>query len=180
MKCPKCKDIDLRQAHYKAPLSCSECGGIWILDKGVAKISESILAKTDDASSDNKNVDERTGLCPSGHGIMLRAKVDTEEPFYLEKCSKCGGIWFDDGEWHRLVENHLVENLSDFWTLSWQRKQQKEKNRESFLKLNKQLLGEDIFNSIMDLVNSLKDHPEKMRAFALLKQEMVESNDDRP
>jgi len=54
------------------------------------------------------DTDNRTGPCPSGHGIMIRAKVDIDEPFYLEKCTTCGGIWFDHGEWLRIVENNFA------------------------------------------------------------------------
>lgn len=176
MKCPKCKDAVLKQSKSKSPYTCQECGGKWILDKEVAKASETVMEKADADAPDKSSADSRTGLCPSGHGIMLRAKVNIESPFYLEKCSGCGGIWFDKGEWERLVESHLIDNLSEFWTLSWQRKQQKEKNRESFLKLNRQVLGEDLFEAVMTLAKSLKDHPEKIRALALLKQEITDSN----
>lgn len=122
--------------------------------------------------ADSNDYDIRTGLCPSGHGIMIRAKVDIDEPFYLEKCTICGGIWFDKGEWLRIAESNLADSLSNIWSKSWQRKQSKEKDRNSFLKTNQKLLGEQIFNLIIELSKALKDHPEKSRAIALLQQEI--------
>jgi Zn-finger nucleic acid-binding protein len=173
MKCPKCKTSDLQKNDFNSPLTCPDCKGIWISDKDAANVPESVLVESPSPSPDNASMDNKTGVCPAGHGIMLRAKVDTDNPFYLERCSKCGGIWFDAGEWQRLAQSHLKDNLPDFWTQSWQHKQQKEKDRQHFLALNKRLLGESVFNSIMDLADSLKDHPEKTHALALLRQEIT-------
>ncbi len=116
--------------------------------------------------------DTKTGICPEGHGIMTRAKIDTEEPFYLEKCSSCGGIWFDAGEWEKLATNNLIENINDFWCKSWQRKHKKEKDRQNYLENNKQIIGTEVFEKIMELSEILKNHPEKGRALALLQQEI--------
>lgn len=173
MKCPKCKTLDLESLSPKAHYSCIECGGIWITDTAHMQVPESVIDDTLRQSSADDNPDDRTGLCPAGHGIMLRAKVDIDDPFYLEKCGKCGGIWFDKGEWQRLASSHLAANLADFWTQSWQRSQHQQKNRESFLTVNKTVLGEDVFDKIMTLADLLKDHPEKIRALALLKQEIT-------
>lgn len=59
--------------------------------------------------------DARTGLCPLGHGILIRARANTEPTFYLERCPHCHGIWFDNGEWNVLAEGHLLEHLEDLW-----------------------------------------------------------------
>jgi hypothetical protein len=125
-----------------------------------------------DTGSDLPDYDKRTGLCPSGHGIMIRARVDIDEPFYLEKCATCGGIWFDNGEWIRLAGNNLVDVLGSIWSKSWQRKQSREKSRDNFIEMNRRLLGDLLFDEIMDLSKKLKDHPEKDRAIALFQQEI--------
>ncbi len=176
MKCPKCKSFELSKSSYNSPKLCKKCGGIWIINVESSNLPDITIEDVDtDTISDDH--DKKTGLCPSGHGVMIRAKVDIDEPFFLEKCTGCGGIWFDKGEWLRIAENNLAENLSDIWSKSWQRKQKKEKNRDSFLKINQTLLGDQIFHLIMDLSKKLKDHPEKNRAVALLQQEIIQKND---
>lgn len=172
MNCPKCKTTVLERTSYGAPYSCAKCGGMWVLNDEISKLSESFINQPLSDSESEIN-DSRTGLCPEGHGIMIRAKIDFDKPFYLERCTHCGGIWFDQGEWHRIAENQFYENLSEFWTSSWQRKQQQEKNRESFLEMNKKLFGDEIFNALIDLADKLKNHPEKSRALALLKGEII-------
>jgi len=117
--------------------------------------------------------DSKTGICPQGHGIMTRAKIEIDEPFYLEKCSTCGGVWFDQGEWQKLEKNNLKENINDFWCKSWQRQQRQAKERTNYLELNKKILGNVAFEKIMELSEILKIHPEKGRAIALLQQEIL-------
>jgi len=105
---------------------------------------------------------------------MIRAKVDVDNPFYLEKCTGCGGIWFDNGEWQRIRNLDLAENLNDLWCKSWQIKQRKEKDRQNYLETNRKLFGNQLFDQVMHLSELLKDHPEKGRAIALLQQEILQ------
>ncbi len=171
MKCPKCKTTELKTSGYNSPYFCDECKGMWLTNTNDSSLPEITIESIEDTSITGN--DSKTGLCPSGHGVMIRAKVDIDEPFYLEKCTACGGIWFDKGEWQRIAENNLSDNLSIIWSKSWQRNQSKTKNRESFLETNQKLLGEQIFKEIMDLSEKLKSHPEKDRALALLQQEVI-------
>lgn len=171
MKCPKCKTAELKISGYNTPYFCHECEGMWLVNTNDLCLPEVTIESIDsDSVSDN---DSKTGLCPSGHGVMIRAKVDIDEPFYLEKCTACGGIWFDKGEWQRIAENNLSDNLSIIWSKSWQRNQSKTKNRKSYLETNQKLLGEQTFKEIMDLSEKLKTHPERDRAIALLQQEVT-------
>ena len=171
MNCPKCKTDRLRKKDYKAPATCPNCGGMWLESKGIPTfmdVSEG-LAEADSGKALN---DGKTGICPNGHGIMIRARIDTEEPFYLEKCPHCGGIWFDKGELREIISNNVVDNLDSFWCKSWQVRHRKATNREKYYEINKRLLGEDIFDRIIQLSERLKTHPEKGRAIALLQLEI--------
>lgn len=148
---------------------------MWIEREELPNFLESFHNSSEEAPGKG-DLDERTGLCPSGHGVMIRARVDAAEPFYLEKCPRCGGIWFDQGEWLKIAQTTFSENLSDLWCKSWQYNQRKEKERSVFLEINKQLLGEDIFQEIMNLASRLREHPEKGRAIAFLQQEANSRN----
>jgi Zn-finger nucleic acid-binding protein len=103
---------------------------------------------------------------------MIRARVDIDEPFYLEKCVACGGIWFDKGERRKIIEGNFTEHLKDLWSRSWQSKQRKEQSRTRFLEINEEVLGKEVFQAIIELAEQLKQHPEKGRAIALLQQEI--------
>ena len=172
MNCPKCTTTELKQTGYNSPYFCKACGGMWLLPGSRAEVADMTVTEADGESAP-EGQDSKTGLCPSGHGIMIRAKIELDEPFFLEKCTACGGIWFDKGEWQRIAETNLADNLSVLWSSSWQRKQSREKNRESFLAMNQNLLGESVFDAIMELAERLKDHPDQDRALALLRQELT-------
>lgn len=173
MNCPKCKTQILSKRSYNSPFSCQQCGGTWVQAKEFSNATN-LIAEIDKSSEKQNEHDKRTGVCPEGHGILLRARIDLDEPFYLERCSDCGGIWFDQGEWRQVVDNQLVLGLPDLWSRSWQRKQRAQANRENFLSINRELLGEQVFESIIQLAEVLKSHPEKGRAIALLTQEANE------
>ena len=172
MKCPKCKDHELKKRGYDSPVHCKKCGGMWLEFDKIPRFTESLSSSSVDGNEINLN-DEKNGLCPSGHGIMVRAKVDADEPFFLEKCGACGGIWFDSGEWQRVANSNLTEKLNEFWCASWQARQRKEKGRQRYLDANRQFLGEELFDSLMKLSETLKNHPEKGRALALLQHEAL-------
>jgi len=180
MKCPKCRDISLRRKgkamsaeKHSGPMFCPGCGGVWITNRELGRISEYSSEDTEPAQpGGTPNPDAVTGLCPDGHGLMIRARVHLEPHFYLEKCPACGGIWFDRGELNRILESNLCENLAMFWTFSWQRTQHKKKGEEYYHKTNRELLGDDIYDAIIELAEKLKGHPEQLRAMALLHHEL--------
>lgn len=91
MQCPKCKVEELQKSEHQLFYLCKKCQGMWLVDAGIPDYPE--ISREDHRSSDNSpDNDQVTGLCPSGHGIMIRAKVDLAEPFYLEKCITCDAV----------------------------------------------------------------------------------------
>jgi Zn-finger nucleic acid-binding protein len=171
MNCPKCKTHRLHKKDYNASATCPNCGGMWLESRKIPTFIESSEGSTEADSGKAVN-DGKTGICPNGHGIMIRARIDTQEPFYLEKCPHCGGIWFDKGELREIISNNVADNLDDFWCKSWQVRHRKETSKQRYYEINKRLLGEDIFDRIIRLSELLKIHPEKGRAIALLQLEV--------
>ncbi len=171
MNCPKCKNIDLRKRGYDSPSNCHICGGMWIDHDKLPEFMGSMRSSVGEQTDANLN-DDKTGMCPLGHGVMIRTKIDIDEPFYLEKCGACGGVWFDNGEWKRVINLNLAENINELWCKSWQIKQRKEQSRKKFLELNRSFLGDQLFEELIKISEILKEHPEKGRAMALLQQEI--------
>ncbi|MFL5359808.1 MAG: zf-TFIIB domain-containing protein, partial [Myxococcales bacterium] len=56
---------------------------------GTIEVSKAIPAKAD----------ARSGVCPLCRGVLVRARVEGDHPFHLDRCPICAGIWFDSGEW---------------------------------------------------------------------------------
>lgn len=135
------------------------------------------LMEADDSMVPGALPDARTGLCPNGHGILIRAKVDLEEPFYLERCGECAGIWFDRGEWNKLARSHLLSNLNDLWNPAWRWRAQKERTETAFRRKLEGEVGERAFRMLEEVARELQEKPERVKLAALAY--LREALDDR-
>ena len=88
MKCPKCKRYDLERPGGGGsdvfPCACSKCGGMWVEESEAGKLPDIciVAGAADTPPSSQEDPDSRTGLCPRCQMIMLRAKIDIDNPFY--------------------------------------------------------------------------------------------------
>jgi Zn-finger nucleic acid-binding protein len=117
--------------------------------------------------------DAKAGLCPEGHGIMIRARVEVDEPFYLDRCFECGGVWFDSGEWQRLATYHLLGALPEIWTQEWQDRQRAEKEHESYIAWTHSVFGDELAAKLCEVAAALADHPRREEALAFIRNESV-------
>lgn len=116
-----------------------------------------------------EEADSRGGLCPDCHRILVRADVELEGTFYLERCAHCGGIWFDAGEWTLLAEHdELRHDLSRLWDPHYRRERLERQNREAYLERLKQQLGADLYERIESVAVDLDGHDHKGAGVAFL------------
>ena len=177
MRCPKCKTVNLQALNSAVayvgtgalPQRCPRCRGFWVRGSTIFALHESgIIDELDAIDEDRPEPDRRTGLCPEAHGILSRARVAWQNPYYLERCSKCGGLWLDAGEWQRLVKDNLIDHLDEIWAPEWRRKlwQQQEESQQRERLGEK--LGDDVRKKLESLAEILVSHPERNRAVAFL------------
>ena len=105
--------------------------------------------------------DGKAGLCPECGTYLSRSRINIKQPFYIERCMSCGGIWFDSGEeWKVLEELGLHTKIHEIFSSQWQAKvrqhQQEMINRETVI--NK--LGEEIAEYVFQLTEILENHPQ--------------------
>jgi Zn-finger nucleic acid-binding protein len=175
--CPKCKQPALGELSELAeritaewlPRACTNCGGFWVV-KGTAQVLLESGVASELAARPWKPVegDRRTGLCPLGHGIMTRAKVAWDDPYYLERCSRCGGVWLDAGEWQRLEREALLLNLDDIWEPAWRKRLMQDEERSQLRSDLLAKLGPDLFEELESVVEQLSSHPHSDVALAFL------------
>lgn len=178
--CPKCKAptlnflamADLRRKLPGRPQRCSNCQGLWLKDHSEASaLVELVEDGPLDSDEQGLGADARGGLCPEGHGILIRARVDGEETFFLDRCSACGGIWFDAGELARIAERHLVDSLEMLWTSAWQRRQRQEQSREFYLSALENEVGSDLFCRLVEVAALIRTSAHRQQILAFLRQE---------
>ena len=126
------------------------------------------LSEQDKRPTRAASEDKRTGQCPDGHGLLRRARVTWHDPYFLERCARCGGVWFDAGEWSRAAEDALFANLSEVWSPAW-RKRLSDQQSHASLELDlRAKLGGELFDLLHALADRLEAHEQRGVALAYL------------
>jgi Zn-finger nucleic acid-binding protein len=124
------------------------------------------LSDDDPLSVRRPDTDKRTGLCPFGHGILLRARVDDNSTYYLERCGACRGVWLDRGEWQKLAASLYLDHLDDLWDPTWQKRRRTETLQHNLDNALAERLGQSLYGELCAVVDQLRHHPGKAQALA--------------
>jgi Zn-finger nucleic acid-binding protein len=178
MKCPVCKIDSLGPIALVNDLparQCSQCSGIWISSNAYMSW---LRAKGADLPEKPSNVPlnptwevDEFKICPDCGHMMRRFKIFPNVDFFLDRCSHCNGIWFDQHEWEALAERNLHDNLPDFFTRPWQDhlKAEEDKTRMESIYLMK--FGAEDYEKARKIREWLKDHPQKNMLLAFLQSD---------
>jgi Zn-finger nucleic acid-binding protein len=172
-RCPKCGPYPLTALEQSDVLRCSKCSGFWLPPRALrdASTSERLL-RNDVVPSAPLEQDHRTGPCPEGHGLLRRARVTNDHPYFLERCARCGGIWCDPGEWTRLVAAGLPQDLSEVWSPAWRDHLSEEHNRASLEADLRSKLGDETFELLERLATELGQRNLGALALAYLRERL--------
>ena len=169
MNCPKCPDKHLKIIALGINpriWTCVACGGVWVPDGKAAGLDPppeiSLLVQT------GINMDGKAGLCPSGHGILTRARAPIGTTFYLDKCATCSGVWFDQGEWQMVSAAGFVSGLFELWSESWQRQQRKNAEEARYMNHLREQIGPELVGRLEEIADSLRSHPARDLALGFL------------
>jgi Zn-finger nucleic acid-binding protein len=155
------------------PLSCSRCGGVWLRRGALAALYRSgALEELGVLTRPRREDDLRTGLCPEGHGILTRAKVAWQDPYYIERCSKCAGLWLDAGEWKRLAAQNLIDDIDELWEPAWRRQLQREHSVAALRADLRERLGAELVEKLESVAHELASTPHANVALAFLREEV--------
>jgi Zn-finger nucleic acid-binding protein len=172
-RCPKCGAGALAMVEGSIVLRCAKCSGFWVppLAFGEPGIVE-LLKERDLHPEHPLEQDHRTGVCPDGHGVMRRARASNDDPYFLERCARCGGVWFDPGEWSRLADERLLTDVTNLWSPAWREHLSEEQNRASLRADLRSKLGSETFELLETLVDKLSEQNLSALALAYLQQRL--------
>jgi Zn-finger nucleic acid-binding protein len=182
--CPKCVSQLLipvegvRASSGASALQCPSCSGFWVPPEVVVlPASLDVLCKRDVRPAHTPLENQRTGQCPEGHGLLRRARVTWHDPYFLERCARCGGVWFDAGEWSRSVADELLSNLSEVWSPAWRKHLSDQQSHDSLEVDLRAKLGSDLFSALRSLAEKLESHPQRGVALAYLSERLKHAID---
>ncbi len=176
MKCPKCKDVNLKATKLDEGLpvmGCVQCEGAVLPLLYYRDWAERSVMKPEatDASAVNHSmgesirseaVDSKVALnCPKCSKIMSKYAVSGCSANRLDLCLSCDEAWLDGGEWELLKALELSKNMPIVFTEAWQRKIRKEKTESARLDRLAQSIGSDDIERVAEMRNWIAQHPRK-------------------
>lgn len=168
MKCPICKTKRLTAEVREEILdvsTCNPCGGLFVQGRDYqdwkAKREFEASVELEDEITLTSGEEAGAKICPCCFRIMSKYKVNQKFDFHLDRCSACGGIWFDKNEWEILSQHKLHDELSEIFTASYQRYLREMASRKTMEKLYIDRFGDADYSEIKRVRLWLETHPMK-------------------
>jgi Zn-finger nucleic acid-binding protein len=179
MQCPKCRSElangilgDLLLTKH-----CQECLGDWISghnyqtwksERPAIPSNPDVLAQNYHLDYDPSPFDAKAASCPDCGRIMARGKITLRQPFYIEHCQSCGGIWCDRGEWDVLEKLQLHMNIAQIFSGMWQSQVRASHMQELERQAVIDKVGVEMAQRVFELADVLIEHPDGDFAAAYL------------
>lgn len=184
MQSPKARSIQLQPATLDVGLpvmQCPETGGIW-LDRQQYDTWRSQQPPSDfdpDTLAERLATvefappaeDGKAALCPESGRILIRARVDAPQPFYVERSPESGGIWLDRGEWEVLKQVGLHRQIDRLFSADWQVQLREHSQAERQRTATIDKLGAPLAHKVFELAEELQRHPNGDFGVAYLMQQ---------
>jgi Zn-finger nucleic acid-binding protein len=165
-----------RLDEYLAVNACETCEGQWISSydywhwlewqPSSGKIKQCDVVDLDNAISDN----HRASFCPECNHLMRRAKVGHGLEFYLERCSYCGGSWFDKGEWEILQAHNMHDKVHLVFSEPWQSQIRQAEFNRVLEETYRSALGDEDYVQALSVRAWLEQHPHRDYILSVLNQ----------
>ncbi|MBZ8179785.1 zf-TFIIB domain-containing protein [Oscillatoria salina] len=188
MQCPKCRKVALVDGTLSTNLAakqCPQCQGSWLsgdeYETWQAKQHQPVVppdffSKNLDVNFTQSPLDAKAALCPECGRYLARAKVSIRNPFYVERCPQCQGIWCDRGEWDILTKLGIHTTLDRLFSTEWQFQLQKQQSAEKERQTTVEKLGPELAQKVFELGEILQDHPHGDFALAYLMRQVAQSH----
>jgi Zn-finger nucleic acid-binding protein len=172
--CPRCKSERLDEGRH-GEFRCAACGGIFVPRSQFVELLVSDEPESRPAPANAS--DDAAARCPADSSIMTKARVELPPPggtVQIDRCGSCLGVWFDAGEWQALASSHLLQHLDEFWSAEWRSRQRHDReSAEAEARVKKQF-GPELYEQMLSLAASLRNHPRRSQALALLRELSME------
>jgi uncharacterized protein len=106
MKCPKCDQARLKKVKVDQLEvdHCAECGGLWLDQNELPRLLELEAGEVRQLrrGPGRSGTNAVRGKCPHCGTDLLRVASAINRQVTVDKCTDCGGVWLDGGEFSAL------------------------------------------------------------------------------
>jgi Zn-finger nucleic acid-binding protein len=169
MKCPKCRNTDLKPTKIEDGLpvmGCPDCEGAslsLLYYRDWAERNEPVEQNDSFDADVTVENDAKTALsCPKCSKLMTKYSVSSEHRNRIDLCGFCDEAWLDGSEWTLLKSLELAHKLPTVFTDQWQRKVRDEKMESKKVDRLKRLVGESDTAKAVEVRDWLRNHERKM------------------
>ncbi|QYF95296.1 zf-TFIIB domain-containing protein [Massilia sp. PAMC28688] len=171
MICPACGARHFAPAKIEGGLPaerCAECQGVWVeLERyrlWRRQMPQLALELEGDITPSNSSV----RVCPVTGRLMTRIRVSNAHPLLLDYSAAAQAVWFDRGEWERLVALGLHDQLDAVVSEKWQAGLRLEASRERTNAAMRLRFGDEAFARLTDMRTWLEQQPNRAEMLAFL------------
>lgn len=177
MNCPACKTLSLTTKILEENLKvrhCSNCAGHWLSAQDywqwLEKHGETLPEKASTDLPLQVTDQPEVKFCIDCRGLMLKYRVGHGTNFYLDRCSKCGGVWFDRNEWESLRQRNLHDEIHQIFSDAWQRQIRQGELKRVVENAYRTTLGDEDYTQAMQIKDWITHHPQAQAIMSLLNQ----------
>lgn len=177
MNCLACKTTTMVEKELETDLlalECPTCEGRWIQASRYWQWLRQHGSNLPEKPSSNTilpPVAESRGakICPECGHILTRCRVGHDLSFHLDRCTACGGIWFDKNEWEILKSRNLHDDIHFIFSSAWQSQALREEIERHLQQMLERKLSEQDFAEAQRIRQWLSTHPYHEELYAFLK-----------
>ena len=174
MNCP----IDAGQALEAVTLDaglpahrCPQCTGVWLSGNEYLRWVLARSAPLPEVPGDDHvpTWDTQTlKVCPDCGHYLTRYRVLPNVQFWLDRCGRCNGVWFDKQEWETVTARNLHDKVNQFFTKPYQERLRQAEAAAQMERLYRQKFSADDYARIKDVYAWLRQHPQRAMLLAYL------------
>lgn len=190
MHCPSCQTSPLKRLRldeFLAVHACESCEGQWIssydywhwLEWETSDAPVQPCSSIDLSDRLEFSDNTRATFCPECHHLMRRARVGHGLEFYLDRCSHCGGSWFDKGEWELLKACNIHNKVHLVFSEAWQSQIRQAEFNRVLEETYRSALGNDDYAQALLIRSWLEQHPHRDYILSLLNQVQPAEDESR-
>jgi len=178
--CPTCESTLLRPSRLADDLdayACPACAGNWVqgqayfdwLSAQPATATSINEAANTPIFGDGESDTKGGKLCLDCGRYMRRVAVGYGVRFHLDRCTACGGFWFDAKEWDALRESGIHRDAHKVFTDAWQTEVRRQAYEQAEHDRLENRLGSEGLTRLEEIKSWIAGHPRGDEILAALR-----------